>query len=209
VSDLIPYASMTGTRRNLAALRARGWRVLLSPVNKGTSPQDFKYALDNGAWSYYQQGVAFDEKAFVKILERRGAHADWVVVPDIVQGGRASWDLTLRWLPRVLDHASRALLAVQDGFDEREVEALIGPRVGIFVGGSTGWKLATTHTWARVGRARDAWVHVGRVNTARRIALCADAGVSSFDGTSATRYSKTLSLLDAAVRQQTLNWQED
>ena len=39
-------------------------------------------------------------------------------------------------------------------------------------------------------------LHVGRVNTARRIRLCAEAGVNSFDGTSATMYACTLSVGD-------------
>lgn len=49
-----------------------------------------------------------------------------------------------------------------------------------------------------------AWCHVARVNTARRIAACAAVGATSFDGTSATRYAKTLPLLDAAKRQRSL-----
>jgi hypothetical protein len=30
---MIAYASNTGTRRNLAALREHGWRILLTPDN--------------------------------------------------------------------------------------------------------------------------------------------------------------------------------
>jgi hypothetical protein len=46
--------------------------------------------------------------------------------------------------------------------------------------------------------------HVGRVNTARRIRLCAEAGADSFDGTSVTMFSCTLPLLESARRQPSL-----
>jgi hypothetical protein len=130
-----------------------------------------------------------------------GANADWSVVPDIVAGGHASLDMSLRWLRRVLDETPVAMLAVQDGMSVADVRGFVGPRVGLFVGGSTAWKLSTMNDWAVLGRERGAWVHVGRVNTARRISACQVAGVMSFDGTSVSRFAKTLRPLDAARRQ--------
>ena len=47
-------------------------------------------------------------------------------------------------------------------------------------------------------------VRSGRVNTQRRIRLCAAAGADSFDGTSASRYAVTLPGLDSARRQPDL-----
>jgi hypothetical protein len=130
-----------------------------------------------------------------------GSGADWSVVPDIVAGGRASLDLSLRWLRHVLDETPVALIAVQDGMTTDDVRGYIGHRVGLFVGGSTTWKLSTMGEWAALGREHGAWVHVGRVNTARRIKECQIAGVDSFDGTSVSRFAKTLRQLDAARRQ--------
>lgn len=197
---ILPYASRTGTRRNLKALRDAGWRLLVSAAGCLRS-EGFPYALDNGAWSAFTQGRPFDEPAFVKALRKMGAAADWTVIPDVVAGGPASLDLTLKWMRRVLDETPRALIAVQDGIVADDVRGFLGSRVGLFVGGSTEWKLATLDAWARLGRDVGCWVHVGRVNTKRRINRCANAGVTSFDGTSVTRFAKTLSRLDAAVRQ--------
>ena len=45
------------------------------------------YAIDNGAWSYFQRKIKFDDKAFWKWVTRLGKDADWVVLPDIVEGG--------------------------------------------------------------------------------------------------------------------------
>lgn len=204
MSDLVAYASRTGTIRNLASLRAAAWRILVSAAGK-LSNEGFRYALDNGAWSAFQQGRPFDDRLFGRALSKLGRDADWVVIPDVVAGGRASFDLSIRWMRSVLDSTERGLLAVQDGMTPAEVVPIVGARVGIFVGGSTAWKIATMAEWARIGRLAGAWVHVGRVNSARRIRMCALAGVRSFDGTSASRYAKTLPLLDAARRQGVLD----
>lgn len=197
---LIAYASRTGTRRNLAALRGAGWRLLVSAA-ACLRHEGFPYALDNGAWTAYQQGRPFDERAFEVALRKLGRGADWSVLPDIVEGGAASLEVSLRWMRRVLDESPRALLAVQDGLTPADVRPFLGERVGIFIGGSTPWKLATVDQWSQLGREVGCWVHVGRVNTARRISLCVGAGATSFDGTSASRYSKTVRRLDAARRQ--------
>lgn len=200
MSELIGYASRTGTRRNLKALRDAGWRLLVSATgclrNEG-----FQYALDNGAWTSFQAGKPFDDRLFGLALTKMGRDADWVVIPDIVAGGLPSLEFSLKWMRRVLDASAQGLVAVQDGMLEVDVEALIGPRVGIFVGGSTDWKLRTLNAWAALGRKAGCWVHVGRVNSQRRIFACSVAGATSFDGTSASRFAKSLPRLDAAVRQ--------
>lgn len=198
--DLIGYASRTGTKRNLGVLRDRGWRLMVSAAASLRS-EGFKYALDNGAWSAFTQGRSFDDRAFVIALRKLGRDADWTVIPDIVSGGHESLELSIRWMRVVLDECERGLLAVQDGIEVHDVQHLIGPRVGIFVGGSTQYKLRSMHAWSRLARERGAWCHVGRVNSARRIALCQSARVHSFDGTSVSRFAKTMPLLDAARRQ--------
>jgi len=197
---MIAYASRTGTKRNLAALKAAGWRLLVSAAGV-LRTEGFRYALDNGAWSAYTQGRPFDERLFVTALRRLGSGSDWTVLPDIVAGGLASLEMSLRWMRQVLDESERALLAVQDGMTPEDIRPFIGPRVGIFVGGSTEWKLGTLSDWCALGREKECWVHVGRVNTVRRIFCCSMYGVTSFDGTSASRYALTLPKLDAANRQ--------
>ncbi len=197
---MIAYASRTGTRRNLAALRDAGWRLLVSATgclrNEG-----FAYGLDNGAWTSFAQGRPFDERLFGIALTKMGQGADWTVIPDIVAGGIPSLEFSLSWMRRVLDATERGLIAVQDGMSIEDVRGFLGSRVGIFVGGSTEWKERTLESWAQLGRSLGCWVHVGRVNSQRRINLCAHVGATSFDGTSASRFAKSLPRLDRAVRQ--------
>jgi hypothetical protein len=194
---LIAYASRTGTRRNLAALRARGWRLMVSAKGVLRS-EGFPYALDNGAWWAFSNHQPFDEAAFVRALELMGTGADWVVAPDVVAGGMASLDFSLRWIERL--RPLPVMLAVQNGMTVEAVRPHVGPGVGIFVGGTTAWKLETVGVWAELGRQTSAWVHVGRVNSITRIRLCAEHGVTSFDGSSASRFAKTTGRLDNARR---------
>ena len=201
---MIPYAARTGTRRNLDALRSANWRLLVS-ASGCLRNEGFPYALDNGAWSAYCNGKPFDERRFAVALRKLGDAADWTTLPDIVAGGRRSLELSLRWMRTVLDNTPKALLAVQDGMTVSDVRPFLGQRVGIFVGGSTAWKLATMPQWCDLAREVSCWVHVARVNTVKRISLCAVNGATSIDGTSATRYAVTLPLLDRAVRQTALS----
>tara|TARA_B100001250_G_scaffold218220_2_gene187262 strand:+ start:8443 stop:8877 length:435 start_codon:yes stop_codon:yes gene_type:complete len=129
-----------------------------------------------------------------------GDDADWIVVPDIVQGGLDSLLFSLTWLSRVLSFGA-ALIAVQDGMETADVSDLLNDRVGIFLGGSTEWKLETMREWGELARKKKAHFHVARVNTAKRIRLCQDAGAHSFDGTSVTRFSCNLPRLDNERRQ--------
>ncbi|AJY03002.1 hypothetical protein SB768_25160 [Burkholderia sp. SIMBA_043] len=198
---LVAYASRTGTRRNLEALRRAGWHLLVSA--KGTlRTEGMPYALDNGAWTAYQQGQPFDEDAFLRALDAVGEDAEWIVLPDIVEGGVASLDYSLKWMERLRGIPTTVLIAVQDGMQIEDVRSLLSPVVGIFVGGSTAWKEATARAWGSLARQRNCYLHVGRVNSVRRIRICAAAGANSIDGTSVSRFAVTLPPLDAAARQE-------
>ena len=204
---MIGYASNTGTKRNLKALLDHKWGLLLTPDNPNP-PVDFDFehkGADNGAWWSHKNGKPFREKPFWNLIERHGAVCDFVVLPDIVAGGLKSLDFSMGWLSR-LCHLKLLLLPVQDGMDVTTVSKVLRDEthLGIFLGGSTEWKLATMYQWGCVATALDRYYHVGRVNTRRRIRLCAEAGADSFDGTSATMYSETLPMLDDARRQPSL-----
>lgn len=198
---LVSYASMTGTRRNLAAMRAAGWKLLVSATGQHRVEAGFEYAIDNGAWTAFQQCTPFDEYAFMTVVEKLGERADWIVLPDIVAGGLASLEFSLSWLERLRALPTRLLIAVQDGMEIEDVRTFLSPAVGIFVGGTTEWKEATMGEWGSVARRRHCYLHVGRVNTARRIRICAAAGANSIDGTSGTRYAKSVPKLDRVSRQ--------
>jgi hypothetical protein len=199
---VIAYAGTTGTLRNIAALRAAGWRLFLTPAKR--AHHGLRYAIDNGAWGAYCRREPWESAGFLRLVTALGADADFVVLPDVVGDGPRSLAVSLAWLPELRPLAPRFLLPVQDGVDPDAVRAQIGPTVGIFVGGTTVWKLATLPLWAAVARVAGCYLHVARVNTVRRIRRCQCAGADSFDGTSVTRYAINLPRLDTALRQGSL-----
>jgi hypothetical protein len=198
------YASRTGTRRNLDALRAAGWGLLVSRVGAWRTEGFDHYVLDNGAWSDFQAGRAFDADAFERLIDALGARADWIVLPDIVAGGLASLELSLRWSNRCLSACPMVLLAVQDGMVESDIAPFVGPSVGIFLGGSTAWKIGNMARWGAFCRSRAVHYHVARVNTAKRIWLAAASGADSMDGSSGSRFAVSIRPLDLALRQADL-----
>jgi len=211
------YASWTGTRTTLDALRVARWRLLLSPdtlrtskmANRDIRPQwtdgsPAPYALDNGAWGCFQQERDFNVNAFRWAITRLGSGADWIVIPDIVEGGLESLRFSESWLHELLPVPSVLLLAVQDGMAPSDVEHLVSPSIGIFLGGSTEWKLDTMRDWGALAAKNNAYFHVGRVNSMRRIYRCQLAGAHSFDGTSVTKYPCTITRLNNARKQLAL-----
>ena len=197
---MIGYASRTGTRRVLADLWEHEWRLLVV-AGAVLRSEGFQYGLDNGAWSCYQRDVPFDAEAFLLAVRKLGQGADFIVVPDMVGAGLTSLRMSLLWLPFLQGVGRRRLLAVQDGMTRKDIEPLVSDTVGIFVGGTTEWKLATLGEWGAVKAATGCYLHVGRVNSRKRILLCGEAGADSFDGTSVTRFAVHLPRLNKAIRE--------
>jgi hypothetical protein len=211
VHRLIAYASRTGTRRNLDALGRAGWRLLVSRggvwrieewVDQIGARHRFRFCLDNGAWADFTAGRDFDEDRFERFLawaETQGVTPDFLVLPDIVAGGMASLSLSARYLNRCLAVAPLVLIAVQDGMTADDLAPMVGPNVGIFLGGSTPWKLTKMQYWGQFCAEHGIWYHVARVNTDRRIRMAVDAGAHSIDGSSASRYAVTLPRLVSSI----------
>ena len=171
-----------------------------APLSRGFK----RVMVDNGAWGCFQRKVPWREDRFVSLVERHLDNAAFVVAPDIVCGGKASLDLSLAWVPALLARNLRVVIPVQNGMTPGDLAPHLGQRVGLFVGGDTEWKESTLPLWGELKTRTGCWLHVGRVNTARRIRLCAMSGVDSIDGTSASRFAKTVAPLDAALRQSAL-----
>jgi hypothetical protein len=203
MGEMIAYASRTGTRRNLDVLRRAGWRLMVSA--KGVQRHEgFQYALDNGAWHCFQHSLPFDEACFLEAYRKLGLGADFVVLPDIVAGGLRSLEYSLSWLPRLGDCPN--YLAVQDGMVADDVYPVLDEIAGIFVGGTTEWKEQSLPMWGELARDCGVALHVGRVNSVRRVHLCEAAGADSFDGSSVSRFAVTLPKLENARQQRELPW---
>ena len=106
----------------------------------------------------------------------------WVTAPDVVADAAATLRQFSMWA-NVLDYYALPIAFVaQDGQEDLPIP---WNRIRcLFIGGSTRWKLGShARRLIQEAKERGKWVHVGRVNTLRRMWLFSATGVDSFDGT--------------------------
>lgn len=159
-------------------------------VDHWRDPSQYPYfAIDNGCYSAWSRGIPWDPAPFIKNLSKcreLGLKPDFAVIPDIVAGGQASVERSADWM-RVLRREYPDIplyFAVQDGMDpDRFYPREILTADGIFVGGSTEYKLATMNAWTKVAHRLGIGIHVGRIGTPGRMVLAHLAGIDSIDST--------------------------
>jgi hypothetical protein len=137
------------------------------------------WAVDNGCFA---KGDKFDAEAWFAWVETLPTNNLFVVAPDVVGDAVATWQRSEPWLDRIRQLGHPAALVAQDGIEDTEIQ---WDRFDtLFIGGSTEWKLSdTVVALIAEAHAHGKWVHVGRVNSARRFRHFAAAGADSADGT--------------------------
>ena len=196
------YVSRTGTLINLAAIRRAGFGMLVSRAAEWRREGFDDWIADCGAWFDFQAGLPFNEEEYERFLlwiAEQPVAPKFIVLPDKVAAGADSLAMSVRWMNRVRSMHELVLIPVQDGMEQADLEPLVSRNVGVFLGGSDAWKLATMKPWGDFCKARGVHYHVARVNTLRRFGLAAGAHATTADGSSAARFSKTVPLLAAGV----------
>jgi hypothetical protein len=148
-------------------------------------------ALDNGAFQCWRRGYPFIEKHFWDTMEdcyRLGITLDFIVIPDIVAGGKASLDFSLKFREDKLSTTTNLALAVQDGIAPKDLDTFdIHGISTIFVGGTEKWKWDTAKSWADYAKAHHRKLHIGRCGTQAKISHASMIGADSVDSTSLAR----------------------
>jgi hypothetical protein len=156
---------------------------LVSPRSGNRIRPGERWAADNDAF------LAWDEGRFLRMLNRFDGTAGclFAAVPDVVADARATLDRFWDWRWELAGRGFPVALVGQDG-----AEAIDLPWYAIdclFLGGSTAWKLsAAAADLACEAKRRGKWLHVGRVNTRRRLRIAYDIGADSVDGTGWSRF---------------------
>lgn len=154
---------------------------LLTPYGGNVAPVGRPWAADNGCYTRGYPDV--DGARWRKFVERvrSGTGCLFVAAPDVV----GDWSATLAvWLnggeTLARSFGVPVAIVIQDGARSDAIpwEAIDA----VFVGGSTAWKLRAAPL-IREAIRRGKHVHVGRVNTWRRIAWARACGANSVDGT--------------------------
>lgn len=185
-----------------------GMRCVISPQYQDNGIEKslclHGYGIDNGAYIDHNRGCAFDERSFIRLCERWGSSADWVAIPDVVGNAFATWLLAQKWIPILRDMGlgDRLLFVWQDGCPYEDLHHLIAEGIGVFIGGSTQGKLKAIPYISWMCRRFGVWCHVGRVNTMRRVQMCIDHGVHSFDGSGWSRFPSSFKGLEEIVQQK-------
>lgn len=167
---------------------------LFSPGQRPSSSLPF--CLDNGAFKGFKEQEFFVHLEKGLSLEKK---PDFIVVPDTPGDSKRTLDMWEKWISRLTSFGVPLALAVQDGM--RAIDIPSEAQV-IFVGGTTRWKEETIAYWSRYFPN----VHVGRVNTWRRLLLCYQSNVKSIDGTGWFR--KTAAHWSAKDLLLFLRWQK-
>lgn len=135
------------------------------------------WAADNGCFN----AKTFTVEKWRTWLDKQPRTPLWAAVPDVLCDHRAT---VARWAEHadwVHEHGFRAAFVAQNGCPPHGVP---DDADAVFIGGDTEWKLSiAAHRICQAGKDRGLMVHMGRVNTLRRLRIAADFGCDSVDGT--------------------------
>lgn len=177
----------TRTVRDLASRYPDQLGHLLAPSNRNsmaaTLATGLAWAADNGAYS------GFDAGRFRRFLRKISLcpRCLFVAVPDVVADARGTIARFTEWFLEVRASDQPVAFVGQDGAEDSDL-----PWTSFdawFIGGSTRWKLSQASAdLATEAKTRGKWIHMGRVNSLRRMQAALDMGCDSIDGSSASMY---------------------
>jgi hypothetical protein len=170
--------------------------AIMSPRQGNQLPADALFAVDNncGPGKDGRPGQAFpgDERYMTLIqdlIEADGAdpcdpftsRCLFATAPDVVADAKAT--LRRSYMLAWIRHAGfPAAFVAQDGLEDGRVPW--DDFDALFLGGSTRWKLGpAARALAGEARRRGKWLHMGRVNSLRRLRYADAIGCHSCDGT--------------------------
>jgi hypothetical protein len=154
--------------------------AMVTPRMGQMPPEGQPWAADNGRFAAPQD---YTDESYLAWLERMPvASCLFATAPDVVGDAAATLALSVPMFDPIRRLGYRVALVAQDG-----LEALTVPWDdfdALFIGGTTAWKLCeAAHTLAAEAKRRGKWLHMGRVNSLRRVRLAKAMGCDSVDGT--------------------------
>lgn len=158
----------------------QNWGQIVTPQRWGKTILDGRlWCLDNGVFT-----GKFSEREFWKKLGDMLPYYSsclFVVAPDVVGNAIATMDAFRYWGPRIKAVGWPVAFVAQDG---QELFKFPPEFDALFIGGSTEWKLSQEADECIIRAQRlGKWVHVGRVNSQKRMRHFQVMGVDSVDGT--------------------------
>lgn len=163
-------------------LNDAGIGLMLTPISQrqtGSSPYDWKWAADNGCFA-----EKWDETVWLKWLKGfpNPEKSLFATVPDVVADHSKTVERWVNYYPKVSDLGYKPAFVLQDGADK---STLPWETMGcLFIGGTTEFKLSDkARELCQIAKSMSIWVHMGRVNSLKRMLIAKEWGVDSVDGT--------------------------
>ena len=141
------------------------------------------WACDNDCFA------GFDAGAYRRMLAKVAGAPGllWVTCPDVVADAVETLARFAEWSPLLAAAGVPVAFVGQDGQERLPVPW--GDFRCWFIGGSTAWKLSEASAdLAAEARRRGKWLHMGRVNSHRRIRAAISFGCDSIDGGQFSRW---------------------
>lgn len=141
------------------------------------------WGADNSAFS------GFDEARFLRFLDRiaNKPRCLFVVAPDVVADAGSTVKLFWSWRQRMKETGHPIAFVGQDGAEK--IDTPWDYFEAYFVGGSTSWKLGSASVnMVAEAKRRGKHVHMGRVNSLKRLRWALRIGCDSCDGSGYSRF---------------------
>ncbi len=145
------------------------------------------WAADNDCFN-----GGLDEPKFRNMLQRAQGHEGcmFVCAPDVVGDAEETLRMFPAWRNVIRAHGLPVALVAQDGLVPNDVPW--GSIEALFIGGTTEWKLSeASYSLVQAAKEHGKIVHMGRVNSRKRIRLALAWGCDSVDGTSTVMFTDT------------------
>lgn len=156
--------------------------AMITPRMGQKPPEGQVWAADNGRFSAPQN---YSDEKYLEWLARMPAESClFATAPDVVGNAGATLAMSNPMLRRIREAGYKVALVAQDGL-EGMMEFILWDDIDcLFIGGTTKWKLGEgARVVAAEAKRRGKWVHMGRVNSLRRMRYAETIGCDSADGT--------------------------
>lgn len=178
------YLCNPSTDAVVAQMRRGALGFIDTPAQRQKRPGVALWCADNGVFGKGFPG----EQAWFAWLQRQAAKRDaalclFAVAPDVVGDHEATLKRSRPWLQPIRELNIPAAFVAQDGmtvdgFDEWELFDVL------FIGGTDAFKLGDEAVaLIREAKTRGKRVHMGRVNSRKRMRYCVALDVDTSDGT--------------------------
>jgi hypothetical protein len=170
-------------------LTRRDLGMIITPKQGNRLPPGVTWIADNGCGpGKHGIGLGYpgDERFldFLRKLADRQADCLFANAPDVVGNARATLERSRPMFARIRELGYMVGFVAQDGLEDMADEIPWDEFDALFIGGTTEWKLGSAAAQlVAEAKRRNKIVHMGRVNSRKRLAYAESIGCDTADGT--------------------------